>query len=282
MTERNPSLSKRPRHVGLTQETENGWGILNTSLLPIIDRGCPSLEREKTHAYLMPLPVPMRRAIFVRRCIVDWNTVLKPPTRGLLIVLSGPAGVGKDTLIEQWQLVAPNVRRLITYTTRPQTRMERHGLDYYFVTEEEFQQMIAQGAFLEYANVHGNWYGTPLHKMEELRNAGRDVVLRIDVQGAMQVREKFPEAVLIFVAPPSLEELERRLRKRGRDSEEAIQLRLENARREMEYIPKYDYVVVNDDINRALETLRCILIAERHRVRHRMETSVAESEARSA
>ncbi|MCL6533778.1 MAG: guanylate kinase [Armatimonadetes bacterium] len=224
----------------------------------------------------------MRRAIFVRRCIVDWNTVLKPPTRGLLIVLSGPAGVGKDTLIEQWQLVAPNVRRLITYTTRPQTRMERHGLDYYFVTEEEFQQMIAQGAFLEYANVHGNWYGTPLHKMEELRNAGRDVVLRIDVQGAMQVREKFPEAVLIFVAPPSLEELERRLRKRGRDSEEAIQLRLENARREMEYIPKYDYVVVNDDINRALETLRCILIAERHRVRHRMETSVAESEARSA
>lgn len=213
---------------------------------------------------------------------MDWNTILKPPTRGLLIVLSGPAGVGKDTLIEQWQLVAPTVRRLITYTTRPQTRMERHGLDYYFVTEEEFQQMIAQGAFLEYANVHGNWYGTPLHKMEELRNAGRDVVLRIDVQGAMQVREKFPEAVLIFVAPPSLEELERRLRKRGRDSEEAIQLRLENARREMEYIPRYDYVVVNDDINRALETLRCILIAERHRVRHRMEPSVAETEVRSA
>ena len=199
MTERNPSLSKRPRHVGLTQETENGWGILNTSLLPIIDRGCPSLEREKTHAYLMPLPVPMRRAIFVRRCIVDWNTVLKPPTRGLLIVLSGPAGVGKDTLIEQWQLVAPNVRRLITYTTRPQTRMERHGLDYYFVTEEEFQQMIAQGAFLEYANVHGNWYGTPLHKMEELRNAGRDVVLRIDVQVPVAGFGTHPDAKLVAI-----------------------------------------------------------------------------------
>lgn len=207
---------------------------------------------------------------------MNWKSALEMPTQGLLIVLSGPAGVGKDTLIEQWQLVAPNVRRLITYTTRPQTKMERHGLDYYFVSEEEFQQMVEEGAFLEYAHVHGNWYGTPLHKMEELRRAGRDVVLRIDVQGAMQVRQKFPEAVLIFVAPPSLEELERRLRKRGRDSEEAIQLRLENARREMEYIPQYDYVVVNDDINRALETLRCILIAERHRVRHRIESSIVE------
>ncbi|MER3403052.1 MAG: guanylate kinase [Armatimonadota bacterium] len=201
---------------------------------------------------------------------------MKTPTRGLLIVLSGPAGVGKDTLIEQWQLVAPNVRRLITYTTRPQTQKERHGLDYYFVSEEEFQRLIAEGAFLEYANVHGNWYGTPLHKMEELRNAGRDVVLRIDVQGAMQVRQRFPEAILIFIVPPSLEELERRLRKRGRDTEDAIQLRLENARCEMEYVPQYDYVIVNDDLNRSLETLRCILIAERHKVRHRLESSLAE------
>jgi len=207
---------------------------------------------------------------------VDWSAALKTPTRGLLIVLSGPAGVGKDTLIEQWQLVAPNVRRLITYTTRPQTQKERHGLDYYFVSEEEFQRLIAEGAFLEYANVHGNWYGTPLHKMEELRNAGRDVVLRIDVQGAMQVRQRFPEAILIFIVPPSLEELERRLRKRGRDTEDAIQLRLENARCEMEYVPQYDYVIVNDDLNRSLETLRCILIAERHKVRHRLESSLAE------
>lgn len=207
---------------------------------------------------------------------MDWNAALQTPTRGLLIVLSGPAGVGKDTLIEQWQLVAPNVRRLITYTTRSQTQKERHGLDYYFVSEEEFQRLIAEGAFLEYANVHGNWYGTPLHKMEELREAGRDVVLRIDVQGAMQVRQRFPEAILIFIAPPSLEELERRLRKRGRDTEDAIRLRLENARREMEYVPQYDYVIVNDDLNRALETLRCILIAERHKVRHRLESSLAE------
>lgn len=207
------------------------------------------------------------------------NQLLESPKRGLLIVLSGPAGVGKDTLLEQWQLVAPNLRRLITYTTRPQTAFERHGLDYYFVTEEEFQSLIEQNAFLEYAQVHGHWYGTPRHKMEELRNAGRDVVLRIDVQGAMQVREQYPDAVLIFIAPPSLEELERRLRKRGRDDEEAIQLRLRNAREEMEYIPKYDYVVVNDDLNRALETLRCILIAERYRVAHRLQETVS---ARSA
>lgn len=190
------------------------------------------------------------------------------PPRGLLIVLSGPAGVGKDTLIEQWQLVAPNVRRLVTYTTRPQALNERHGLDYYFVTEEEFHALRAQGAFIEYAEVHGNWYGTPRQAMEELRNAGRDVVLRIDVQGAMQVRQQYPEAILIFVAPPSLQELEQRLRRRGRDDEEAIRIRLMNARQEMEYIPKYDYLIINDDLNRALETLRCILIAERHRVRN--------------
>jgi guanylate kinase len=108
---------------------------------------------------------------------------------------------------------------------------------------------------------------------------GRDVVLRIDVQGAMQVREQYPEAILIFVAPPSLQELEQRLRRRGRDDEEAIQLRLMNAREEMEYIPRYDYLVINDDLNRALETLRCILIAERHRVRNLMTQPLQEVES---
>lgn len=209
------------------------------------------------------------------------NTMTKPgaPAQGLLVVLSGPAGVGKDTLIEQWQLVAPNVRRLVTYTTRPQALTERHGLDYYFVTEAEFDALRAQGAFIEYAQVHGNWYGTPRREMEELRNAGRDVVLRIDVQGAMQVRAQYPEAILIFVAPPSLQELEQRLRRRGRDDEESIQLRLLNAREEMEYIPRYDYLIINDDLNRALETLRCVLIAERHRVRNLMQQPVQEVES---
>jgi guanylate kinase len=209
------------------------------------------------------------------------NTIAKPgaPARGLLIVLSGPAGVGKDTLIEQWQLVAPNVRRLVTYTTRPQALTERHGLDYYFVTEEEFEVLRERGAFIEYAQVHGNWYGTPRREMEDLREAGRDVVLRIDVQGAMQVRQQYPEAILIFVAPPSLQELEQRLRRRGRDDEESIQLRLMNARDEMEYIPRYDYLVINDDLNRALETLRCVLIAERHRVRNLMTQPLQEVES---
>jgi guanylate kinase len=115
--------------------------------------------------------------------------------------------------------------------------------------------------------------------MEELREAGRDVVLRIDVQGAMQVRQQYPEAILIFVAPPSLQELEQRLRRRGRDDEESIQLRLMNAREEMEYIPRYDYLIINDDLNRALETLRCILIAERHRVRNLMTQPLQEVES---
>jgi guanylate kinase len=115
--------------------------------------------------------------------------------------------------------------------------------------------------------------------MENLREAGRDVVLRIDVQGAMQVRQQYPEAILIFVAPPSLQELEQRLRRRGRDDEESIQLRLMNAREEMEYIPRYDYLIINDDLNRALETLRCILIAERHRVRNLVAQPLQEVES---
>lgn len=186
--------------------------------------------------------------------------------RGFLIVFSGPAGVGKDTLIDQWKKVVPTLRRVVTYTTRPPAPEERHGVDYLFVSEERFQQLLQENAFLEHAFVHGHWYGTPSKEIEQMRSDGLDVVLRIDVQGGVQVKQKYPDALLIFIQPPSLQELENRLRKRGRDSEEAIRLRIENAQKEMEYIPHYDYLVTNDNLHRALETLRCILIAERHRV----------------
>jgi len=195
------------------------------------------------------------------------GTALRAEQRGLLIVLSGPAGVGKDTLMEHWQMAAPTLRRVVTYTTRPQTEGERQGVDYFFVTEEEFKKLIDEGAFLEHAHVHGHWYGTPLHDMERMRDAGRDAVLIIDVQGGVQVKRKLADAIMIFVQPPSIEELEARMRKRGRDTNENIQLRLKNAMQEMTYIPQYDYLITNDILQRAVETLRCVLIAEKHRIR---------------
>lgn len=182
-------------------------------------------------------------------------------------MLSGPAGVGKDTLMEHWQMAAPNLRRVVTYTTRPQAEGERQGVDYFFVSEGEFKKLIDEGAFLEHAHVHGYWYGTPLHDMERMRDAGRDAVLIIDVQGGVQVKQKLADAIMIFVQPPSIGELENRMRKRGRDTDENIQLRLNNAKQEMTYIPHYDYLITNDVLQRAVETLRCILIAEKHRVR---------------
>ncbi|MCW5934724.1 MAG: guanylate kinase [Fimbriimonadia bacterium] len=187
--------------------------------------------------------------------------------RGLLIVFSGPAGAGKDTLLDKWMESVPSVRRLVTYTTRAAASSEKHGIDYFFVSEEEFKEMIEESAFLEYAQVHGNWYGTPLRDIEKMRDNGRDVVLKIDVQGAAQVIEKLKDAIMIFIQAPSITELATRLRKRGRDTEEDIQLRLANAEKEMEYIPLYHYLVTNDDVGRAVETLRCIRIAEKHRIR---------------
>lgn len=195
------------------------------------------------------------------------GTAPQAEQRGLLIVLSGPAGVGKDTLMEHWQMAAPTLRRVVTYTTRPQAEGERQGVDYFFVTEEEFKKLIDEGAFLEHAHVHGHWYGTPLHDMERMRDAGRDAVLIIDVQGGVQVKLKLSDAIMIFVQPPSIEELEARMRKRGRDTNENIQLRLNNAMQEMTYIPHYDYLITNDVLQRAVETLRCVLIAEKHRIR---------------
>jgi guanylate kinase len=198
--------------------------------------------------------------------------------RGLLIVLSGPAGVGKDTLIERWQLVAPNLRRLVTYTTRPRTPGERHGLDYYFISEQEFQQMVQEGAFLEYAHVHGHWYGTPLREMQEWRERGYDVVLRIDVQGAMQVKQRFPEAVLIFVAPLRWKSWRHGCASAGVTTRQLSSSAWRMRARRWSISPNMTTASLNDDLNRALETLRCILIAERHRVRSQpREEAVAQS-----
>lgn len=186
---------------------------------------------------------------------------------GLLIVLSGPSGVGKDTLLRGLERICPGLTRCTTYTTRQPRPGEVPGSDYHFVSTEEFRRMIDEGEFLEYAQVHLDLYGSPLSPVIQAREQGLDVILKIDVQGGLTVKRKVPDAVMIFVAPPSMEELERRLRSRYTDSETAIAKRLDDARREMECISMYDYLVVNDDVEIAVDRLRCIIVAERSKVR---------------
>ncbi len=184
----------------------------------------------------------------------------------LLIVLSGPSGVGKDTLLENLTESCNDIHRSVTFTTREPRPGEQPGVDYNFVTVDEFRQMAERGDFLEYAQVHGHLYGSSLCRVQEMRHVNKDVVLKIDVQGGLLVKQEVPEAVMIFIAPPSVEELEHRLRARYTDSEEAITKRLLDARKEIEQIPKYDYLVVNDEIELAVRTLHAIIIAERARI----------------
>lgn len=193
------------------------------------------------------------------------------PQQGRLLVVSGPSGVGKDTVLERLLDPAqrpPNLVRCVTATTRPPRLGETHAVDYYFFSREEFEARIAENFFLEYAPYGERLYGTPRDFVERERAQNNDVILKIEVQGALMVKQAMPEAILIFLAPPSWEELERRLRARQTDDEEAIQRRLQTARRELETAPRYDYLVVNDDLERAVETLRQIILAERCRIVH--------------
>jgi guanylate kinase len=183
--------------------------------------------------------------------------------KGRLFVLSGPSGSGKDTVLARVLGRVPSLTRCVTRTTRVQRAGEVNGFDYEFVSEQEFQRLIDAGDFLEWALVHGNYYGTPLSGVRKLREKGRDVVLKIDVQGAEQIRRRAPDAITIFVLPPSKAELESRLRGRHTDSEEAIERRLADALREMEESSKYDYVVVNDDLGACADELTTIFTTAR-------------------
>lgn len=179
--------------------------------------------------------------------------------RGRLFVLSGPSGAGKGTLREA---VFPRLKGLsysISCTTRPPRNGEKDGVHYRFVTEEAFLCLLNEGRFLEHAKVHGNYYGTLKEDVERALSAGEDILLEIDVQGAEQVRAGMPEAVLIFVSPPTLEELERRLAGRGTEGREGLKLRLENAVLEMSKSGQYDHVIINDDLTRASNELESII-----------------------
>ena len=172
--------------------------------------------------------------------------------RGLLIVISGPSGVGKDTLIKRLLELDPNLRYSVSYTTRQPRPNEIDGVDYSFVTREQFQELIEKGAFLEHATYNGNLYGTLTERVERERDAGHDVVLKIEVQGAEQVRGKVPDAIFIFVIPPSVDELVRRQIKRNTETTKDMTARRLIATKEMEYASRYDHVVVNDELERAV------------------------------
>jgi guanylate kinase len=191
----------------------------------------------------------------------------EPARRGLLFVVSAPSGTGKTTVVERLVQVLPDLALSRSYTSRHARAGECDGVDYNFITRDRFQAMIAGGAFLEWADVFGNFYGTGAADAERELSAGRDLVLVIDVQGARQVRARFAGTVGIFVMPPSYAVLERRLRGRSKDPEEAMQRRLQTAREEVAAFAEYDYVIVNDELDACVERLRAIVIAERTRLR---------------
>jgi guanylate kinase len=179
--------------------------------------------------------------------------------KGLLIVISGPSGVGKDTLIKRLLELDRNLRYSVSCTTRPPRRGETDGVDYSFVTRERFQELIDEGAFLEHATYNGNLYGTLAERVDRDREAGHDVVLKIEVKGAEQVRAKAPHAIFIFVAPPSVDELVKRQVKRNTETSQDMEARRQIATREMEYAARYDHVVINDELERAVAEILAII-----------------------
>lgn len=186
----------------------------------------------------------------------------RPEREGILFVISAPSGAGKTTLCKEIIDFFQSLRHSVSYTTRPQRPGEQDGIDYHFVTRTVFDAMVAQGAFAEWAEVHGNRYGTAIETLERFRAEGRDVLLDIDCQGARQLKRSYREGVFIFVLPPSLTELQRRLHGRNTDSPEVIARRIANARDEIREAVWYDYLVINDDFSQAFSELKSIVLAE--------------------
>jgi len=191
---------------------------------------------------------------------------MKQNREGLLLVLSGPSGVGKGTICQALLNRNPNMHISISATTRAMRTGEVEGVHYFFKTQEEFEQMIREDAFLEYMQVFGmNYYGTPKQYVQDECQRGYDVVLEIDVQGALRVKQVCPDAVLVFIAPPSMEELKSRLIGRGTETDEAIEKRFATASEELKNMPRYDYIVMNDILEQAVDKVERIVSAEKCR-----------------
>lgn len=191
--------------------------------------------------------------------------------RGLLLVFSGPSGVGKGTVLKEYLKKHPDTVFSVSATTRKPREGEVHGQHYFFLTREKFDRLIENDGLLEHAQFAGNCYGTPKEAVEKNLEKGIDVVLEIEVQGALQVKEKCPDALLVFVMPPSFEELRRRLTGRGTEDEETVRRRLSNAGREMEAAKQYDYIVVNQTVEDAADQLEQIVCAAKHTAKYLRE-----------
>ena len=187
--------------------------------------------------------------------------------KGLLLVVSAPSGCGKGTILGEI-LKDEGFYYSISATTRAPREGEQDGVNYHFITKEEFEQRIARGGMLEYAQYCGNYYGTPKKEVEQMREAGRDVILEIEVEGAMKVRSLCPDAVFLFIAPTSVEELRRRLNKRGTEAAEVIEERVAQASRELSYADRYDYIIVNGELEKAIDDFRTIVRAEKLRTKN--------------
>lgn len=185
--------------------------------------------------------------------------------KGLLIVISGPSGAGKGTICKELIKVS-DIDMSVSETTRKPRKGEVHGKNYFFVTKDAFLEKVKQDGYLEYAEVYGNYYGTPKGFIMDKIESGRNVILEIDFQGALQVKEKYSEAIFIFILPPSMKELKQRIVNRGSETEESFNKRFGKALEEISYIDKYDYCVVNDKVDAAVEKVKTIIAAENYRV----------------
>lgn len=187
---------------------------------------------------------------------------------GTLFVISAPSGAGKTTIMKQIMETMPGISFSVSHTTRPPRTGEENEKDYHFISVETFHKMQEQDAFLEWAEVHNNLYGTSKSAIDYLLNDGQDIILDIDIQGARQVKEaEWVKAVFVFILPPSLTELEKRLRGRGTDSDETITIRLDNSKKEIEEVALYDHVIINDSVEKAVAMLRAVILAERSKNR---------------
>lgn len=183
--------------------------------------------------------------------------------KGLLIVISGPSGTGKGTLCKALFNKNKTLNFSVSCTTRAKREGEIHGVNYFFIEKDEFTHMIENDEFLEYAKVYDNYYGTPKAYVEKLINEGKDIVLEIDIQGALNIKEKYPEGVYIFILPPSMEELKHRIVNRGSETKESLEKRFSSAFNEVNYYDKYNYVVVNDVLDDALNKIEAIITSEK-------------------
>lgn len=192
-----------------------------------------------------------------------------------IFIISAPSGSGKSTLVNKIRQTVPNLEFSVSYTTRKPRGAEKNGCEYFFISREQFEEMIRKDEFLEHADVFGNYYGTARHFLDQAKAEGKDLLLDIDVQGAEQIKRKLRDAVSIFILPPNRSELEQRLRKRSQDSEEVIQRRLDAATREIENYEKYDYILVNDRLEDSVETLQAILLSEQLRRAGRVDADLS-------